>query len=98
MNCYTTLHYTILQLCYVMLCCVVLPYTISHYTITITIIILCYIACFSSSLFFIFLKATELLELFSALDMDFSGTVSFSEFVQGLAAIRVAHEQELQAF
>lgn len=36
------------------------------------------------------------MDLFSALDMDFSGTVSFSEFVQGLAAIRVAHEQELQ--
>jgi len=28
--------------------------------------------------------------------MDFSGTVSFTEFVQGLAAIRVAHENELQ--
>lgn len=42
------------------------------------------------------LQESDLKELFSALDMDFSGTVSFTEFVQGLAAIRVAHENELQ--
>jgi len=42
------------------------------------------------------LQESDLTELFSALDMDFSGTVSFTEFVQGLAAIRVAHENELQ--
>ncbi|CAK9019623.1 Uncharacterized protein SCF082_LOCUS14594 [Durusdinium trenchii] len=43
------------------------------------------------------LQASDLRELFSALDMDVSGTVSFSEFVQGLAAIRLAHETEVEA-
>lgn len=38
------------------------------------------------------LQASDLKDLFDALDMDFSGTVSFSEFVEGLAAIRRAHE------
>ncbi|CAE7573716.1 Txnl4a [Symbiodinium natans] len=38
------------------------------------------------------MQAGDLKDLFDALDMDFSGTVSFSEFVEGLAAIRRAHE------
>jgi len=38
------------------------------------------------------LQANDLKDLFDALDMDFSGTVSFSEFVEGLAAIRRANE------
>lgn len=42
------------------------------------------------------LQESDLKELFAALDMDLSGTVSFTEFVQGLAAIRVAHETEVQ--
>eukprot|EP00933_Yihiella_yeosuensis_P066446 TRINITY_DN7071_c0_g2_i3.p1 TRINITY_DN7071_c0_g2~~TRINITY_DN7071_c0_g2_i3.p1 ORF type:complete len:1021 (+),score=269.75 TRINITY_DN7071_c0_g2_i3:194-3256(+) len=40
------------------------------------------------------LTTDDLLELFQALDTDYSGTVSFEEFVKGLTEIRLANEQE----
>mmetsp|Transcript_3383 Transcript_3383/g.7968 ORF Transcript_3383/g.7968 Transcript_3383/m.7968 type:complete len:801 (-) Transcript_3383:80-2482(-) len=43
------------------------------------------------------LQARDLQDLFAALDMDLSGTVSFDEFVQGLAAIRLAHDADVKA-
>eukprot|EP00931_Biecheleriopsis_adriatica_P098961 TRINITY_DN7317_c0_g1_i1.p1 TRINITY_DN7317_c0_g1~~TRINITY_DN7317_c0_g1_i1.p1 ORF type:complete len:833 (+),score=294.68 TRINITY_DN7317_c0_g1_i1:120-2501(+) len=38
------------------------------------------------------LQEADIVDLFTALDTDFSGTVSFKEFVTGLAEIRMANE------
>eukprot|EP00440_Ansanella_granifera_P003519 gb/GFBE01003818.1/.p1 GENE.gb/GFBE01003818.1/~~gb/GFBE01003818.1/.p1 ORF type:complete len:1032 (+),score=325.18 gb/GFBE01003818.1/:1-3096(+) len=39
----------------------------------------------------------DLAELFNALDTDFSGTLSFNEFVEGLVQIGLARKEELRA-
>jgi len=43
------------------------------------------------------LQTEDIIQLFNALDTDFSGTVSFDEFVKGLVEIRMARTNELQA-
>jgi len=43
------------------------------------------------------LQTEDIIDLFNALDTDYSGTVSFDEFVKGLVEIRMARMSELQA-
>jgi len=46
---------------------------------------------------FMQLRDQDLHDLFAALDTDYSGTVDFDEFVEGLVKIRLAREEEIES-